>query len=308
MKAEQFREVMRGLLQHEGRPEEIGPIDILLVGCLLLHGADEQPARMSNGTISMALACTEPTLHASVQRLVDAGWMTKVSGKSRKQPSLYSILIETLPVADELKRTIISPAMTTLAAQYSIATKVSTSGKKRRFTKAHIQRMAFTLQTFLDKRCGGDEQLLRGAVNFALSSPAYHVKARRGPHELRRVFKKLLTEYKEAGTPAAQQPAPVATLVTKPDPNAHPWDVAPLHSGQGEVIYKLQNVTVAGLDTFQQVLRSGADTLKESEGCALFVVQPDGVTVEHRVMVSKFGPAWSLNDSQTGRDPLKAAA
>src|SRR2546429_4517444 len=104
--------------------------------------------------------------------------------------------------------------MRTLAAQYADATKVSTSGKKRRFTKANMQRMAFTLQTFLNKNCGGDENLLRGAVNFALTSPAYHVKARRGPHELRRVFKRLVAAYQEAGTPTAQA-APAATPLTK---------------------------------------------------------------------------------------------
>jgi len=303
MKAEEFREVMRGLLQSEGRPEEIGPEDILLVGCLLLHGADEKPVRMSGSTISMSLGCSESPLKISVRRLVAVGWIAKVSGKGRKNPNLYSVMIDKLPVADELKRTFISPAMRTLAAQYSIAIKVSTSGKKRRFTKAHIQRMAFTLQTFLDKHCGGDEQLLRGAVNFALSSVAYQVKARRGPHELRRVFKKMLAAYQAAATPAAQQPAPAATP-TKQDPEAHPWDVAPLRSGQGETVYKLQSVTVAGLNAFRQVLLSGSETIKESDGCTFFVVMPDGSTKEYRVMVSKFGPAWSLNDTVTGRGVL----
>ena len=284
--------------------EEIGPEDILLVGCLLLHGADEKPVRMSNSTISMALGCSESPLKISVRRLVAVGWIAKVSGKGRKNPNLYSVMIDKLPVADELKRTVISPAMRTLGAQYADAIKGS-GGKKRRFTKANMQRMAFTLQTFLEKHCGGDENLLRGAVNFALTNPAYHIKARRGPHELRRVFKKLLAAYQAE---PAQQAPPVAKPAPRQDFDAHPWGSAPLRSGQGEIVYKLQNVTAVGLEAFKQVLLSGADSIKESDGCSFFVVKPDGSTTEHRVMVSKFGPAWSLNDAVTGRDPLKAAA
>jgi hypothetical protein len=311
MKVEQFTEVVRGLLQHEERPEDVSPIDLLLVICLLLHGADEKPLRMSNSTISLELGCTEPTLNASVGRLVSAGWITFASGKSRKQPSSYTVLIDKLPVAEELKRTIISAAMVTLAVQYSQATKVSTTGKKRRFTKAHLQRMAFTLQTFLDKNCGGDEGLLRRAVNFALAHPTYRVKANRGPHELRRVFKKLLKEFQEKGQPEAEPAKPVAPAMPSADPFAHPWNMAPMPSPEGP-IYKLQNI-VAGLDAFRTALQ-GASDLKQRDNCVLFIVQPDGTRTEQRVSVTQIGSMWSVVDARTGKDalppiaPAKAAA
>jgi hypothetical protein len=305
MKVEQFSEVVRGLLQHEGRPEGIAPIDLLLVVCLLLHGGDEKPVRMSNSTISMELGCTEPTLNASVGRLVSAGWLTFISGKSRKQPSIYTVLIDKLPVADELKRTIVSPAMTTLAVQYSLATKVSISGKRRRFTKSHLQRMAFTLQTFLEKHCDGDEGLLRGAVNFALSHPKYRVKANRGPHDLRRVFRKLLVEFKNGGQPAAE-PAKPATPEPQ-DPNIHPWDTPPLPSRDGLPVYKIQNVAVAGLDAFREALKS-ADGLRASETCTLFIVHPDGTRIEQRVSVTRFGSLWSVVDVKTGKGALSPMA
>src|SRR5260370_2673041 len=221
---------------------------------------------MSNSTISMELGCTEPTLNASVDRLISAGWLTFISGKSRKQPSVYTVLIDKLPVADELKRTIISPAMRTLAVQSAQAIKTSMTGKKRRFTKQHLQRMAFTLQTFLDKHCDGDERLLRGAVNFALAHPTYRVKANRGPHDLRRVFRKVLAEFKNAGQPAAE-PAKPATPEPQ-DPNLHPWDTPPLPSGNDLPVYKLQNVAVAGLEEFLAALQS-AGSVKASENCAL---------------------------------------
>ncbi len=301
MKAEAKLEVIRGLLKYEGRAEEIKGNDILLIVCLLIHGGDEQPVRMSNSTLGMELGCTEPTLGASADRLVSAGWLTFTSGKSRKQPSVYTVMIDKLPIADDLKRTIISPAMTTLAVQYSLVTSVSMTGKKRRFKKQHLQRMAFTLQTFLEKHCDGDEGLLRGAVNFALLHPRHRVKANRGPHELRRVFRKLLVEFKNAGRPAAE-PAKPAT--TEPqDPNIHPWDTPPLPSRDGLPVYKIQNVAVAGLDAFREALNS-ADSIRASENCTLFIVHPDGTRIEQRVSVTRFGSLWSVVDVKTGKGAL----
>jgi hypothetical protein len=301
MKAEAKLEVIRGLLRYEGRAEEIKGNDILLIVCLLIHGGDEQPVRMSNSTLGMELGCTEPTLRASADRLVSAGWLTFTSGKSRKQPSIYTVMIDKLPIADDLKRTIISPAMTTLAVQYSMATSVSMTGKKRRFKKQHLQRMAFTLQTFLEKHCDGEENLLRGAVNFAINHPKYRVKANRGPHELRRVFGKLMVEFKHAGRPAAE-PAKPATPEPQ-DPDLQPWDTPPLPSRDGLPVYKIQNVAVAGLDAFREAL-NGADSVKASENCTLFIVHPDGTRIEQRVSVTRFGSLWSVVDVKTGKGAL----
>jgi hypothetical protein len=303
MKAEAKLEVIRGLLKYEGRVEEIKSNDILLIVCLLIHGGDEQPVRMSNSTVSMELGCTEPTLSASVDRLVSAGWLTFTSGKSRKQPSVYTVLIDALPVADELKRTIIIPAMTTLAVQYTMATKVSMTGKKRKFTKAHLQRYAFTLQTFLAKHCDGDETLLRGAVNFALAHPTYRVKANRGPHDLRRVFHKLLAEFKGARQPVAEPAGPTAPA-QRADPDLHPWDISPLPSRDDLPVYKIQNLVVVGAGAFRDALNGAESAVKESENCALFVVQPDGTTTEQRVSVTLFGLLRSVRDVKTGKDAL----
>jgi hypothetical protein len=303
MKAVQIIDVLRGLFQYEDRPEGIKSVDLLLVHCLLLHGGDEKPVRMSKTTLGMEIGCQdEATVSSSVDRLVGAGWLTFISGKSRKQPSIYTVLLDKLPLADELKRTIISPAMRTLAVKYSMQTQASMSGKKRRFTKAILQRMAFTLQTFLDKHCDGDEALLWDTLKFALSHPTHRVKANRGPHELRRVFRKLLAEFKRAGQPApepAKPPAPAQRV----DPDLHPWDTPPLPSRDGMPVYKIQNVVVAGLDAFREVLNS-ADSVRASEDCALFVVQPDGTRTEQRVSVVRLGAMWAVMDAKTGKGAL----
>jgi hypothetical protein len=301
MNAEAKLEVIRGLLKYEGRAEEIAGMDILVIVCLLLHGADEQPVRMGNATLSMALSCTEPTLSKSVKRLKAVGWLHVKSGKGRQNPNLYTVLIEKLPVADDLKRTVLSPEMQALAKQYADAIRFTTEGKKRRFTPANLQRMGFALQQFFDRHCAGDEQLLRAALNFALAHPKFRVKAHRGPHALRRSFGKLIREYKQAGQPAAEPAKPVTE--DPQDPNLHPWDVAPLPSRDGLPVYKLQTLAVAGLEEFRAALQS-VDSVKASENCTLFIVHPDGTRIEHRVSVTRFGSLWSVVDVKTGKGAL----
>jgi hypothetical protein len=197
MKREELEAVLRGLLEPRGRPEEVTSTDMLLALFLWTHGAHREPLRMSNTTISMALNCTEPTLHKSVARLHEFGWVEVKSGKGRSNPNLYTLLIDKLPVAEPMKHTMLTPAMTALAAQYARATRVNPQGKRRRFTKGNLQRMAFTLQQFLNKHCGGDESLLRSTVNFAFATPKYKLQAYRGPHALRRQFGKLVEEHKQ---------------------------------------------------------------------------------------------------------------
>jgi|SRR5271163_9077 len=195
MKREELEAVLRGLLEPQGRPEAITSTDMLLVLLLWTHGAHRKSLRMSNTTISMALNCTEPTLQKSVARLREFGWIEVKSGKGRSNPNLYTLMIEKLPVAEPLKRTMLTPGMVLLAKQYAHVTRFTPRGKRKRFTKGNLQRMAFTLQQFLDKHCSGDEQLLRSVVNFAFSSPKYKLLAYRGPHALRRQFSKLVEEH-----------------------------------------------------------------------------------------------------------------
>jgi hypothetical protein len=303
MKAEAKLEVIRGLLKYEGRAEEIAGTDVLTVVFLLIHGADEQPVRMSSTTISMALGCAETTLARSTKRLQDVGWLHVKSGKGRQNPNLYTVLLDELPVADDLKRTVLSPAMRALAKQYAQAIRVDTKGRKRRFTEANFQRMGFALQQFLDRHCAGDEQLLRGALNFALARPQFRTKAFRGPHALRRCFGKLVREFKGAGQPAVESAKPPAPA-QRVDPDLHPWDIAPLPSRDGVPVFKIQNLVIAGADAFRDSLNNAASTVKETENCALFVVQPDGTKTEQRVSVTLFGLLRSVRDAKTGKDAL----
>jgi hypothetical protein len=205
-------DILRGLTEFEGRPKTVGPVEILLVLWLVERGAIEKPVRGSWVTLSMALGCSESTVQRAVDNLVDDGgtaWIVKKSGKGRGNGNTFTVLLDKLPVAEELRRTIISKTAMEIARKYCVTAAYSpVTFKRRRFTRANHQRIAFCVQTFLDKHCAGEVQLLRDALNFARLSAKYSAKYYRGLHELRRDFSAIVQECRDVQTPA---PAPVAT-------------------------------------------------------------------------------------------------
>jgi DNA-binding MarR family transcriptional regulator len=197
MKNEQLREIIRGLLNADERPKDITTTDMMLVLTLVEKGAIGAPVRLSHVTLGMELNVSDPTIKASVDRLSGKGhgWLEVKSGKGRQHANSYQLILDKLPVASDLKRTIVSPSMMSLAGRYANA--IKHDGKKvRRFSKGNIQRMAFVLQQWLDRRCEGDAELLLGVLNHSLSSPLYKADALRGLHRLKRNFTKILCEYK----------------------------------------------------------------------------------------------------------------
>jgi hypothetical protein len=298
-------DVIRGLYEAEGRPVEIEALDIALTIYLILRGALANPVRGSGSTFGIALNVTEPTIAAATERLSTAGWVQKQSGKSRRQANTYSVILENLPVAQELKRTVISQAAWELAELYMRAVPNNTKGRRRRFSKGERQRFSFALQTFLDRYTGGDAQLLRDVLNFALNHPKYAVKLKRGPHELRRPFRKILEEFNNRGTNATVPPVGVvkaepAKPVEPIDPNAHPWDTPPLPSKTGQTVYKIQGWTVVGQDELLKLLNGPKSPLKKADGCRLFMRTPTQLT-ERNVDVFDMGGKWAMFDTATGK-------
>jgi hypothetical protein len=221
-------EVIRGLYESLNRPVEIKAIDLGLTSLLVIRGGLARPVHTSESALALALIVSEPTVAASVTRLQGVKWVQKRSGKSRRIGNSYVVILENLPVAEELKRTLVSQTARTIAESYMKAMPTNAKGRPRRFTKSERQRVAFALQTFLDKYVDGDAKLLCEVINFALNHPKYGARARKGPHMLRRPFKKLLEELKAGAKSAetakpAEEPIPAATH--------HPWNKRPFAPG-----------------------------------------------------------------------------
>jgi hypothetical protein len=220
-------EVIRGLYESLHRPAEIKQIDLGVTSLLVIKGGLARPVHTSESTLALAMIVSEPTIAASVSRLQSVNWVQKRSGKSRRLGNSYVVILENLPLAEELKRTLITPMARTIAESYMKAMPTNSKGRPRRFTKGERQRVAFALQTFLDKYVAGDGKLLCDVINFALNHPKYGARARKGPHALRRIFVKLLAECK-AGTSQAAAPAKPTDPDEPPSgPNPHPWNAPP---------------------------------------------------------------------------------
>ena len=196
MNEETLLRTIRGLLANdEGRPEGLLPVDLLLTIRLLLQSGDERPVYASQGTLARELGCTEGTIGQSSTRLKQAGWLELETGKGRWNPNKYFVLRGTLPLEEQLKRAVVSPEAEKLASDYM--TEQRKTKPKRIFRKGTQQRYAYRLQTLIDK-CGGDEQLLRRKIRFALATEKYRAAALRGPHVIRRSWKSLTTDYENA--------------------------------------------------------------------------------------------------------------
>jgi hypothetical protein len=211
----------------EDKPKGMQPIDMLQVTRILLQKADEQTVGISRGTLSLQLCCGETAISESQKRLQKFDWITKLSGKRRGVPNRLGVVLDALPLTEELKRTVVSDQAKALAMKYRSAQlqilRILSPFKKPRFMKNSLQTYAFSLQVLLDKKCGGDEELLRRIISFASNSPAYRGKVVRGPHELRKSWKSLRADYDaaQAVTPqeaeAEAMPEPVETQPTAED-------------------------------------------------------------------------------------------
>jgi hypothetical protein len=211
-----LEQIIRGLLAFEGRPEGIGSTELLLVIWLVTKGAIEKPVKASWPTLGMALGASDVTVWRAVKRLVadgGVGWVERRSGKGRGNGNTYSVLLDKLPIAEEIKRTVVSKQAMEIATQYCKSAKFNPfTLKKKRFTQSNKQRIAFCVQQFLDRHCAGDVRILIDALNYARMSPKYRKKYFRGLHELRRDFTIIVQEYRTAvQTPA---PAPTPARVT----------------------------------------------------------------------------------------------
>lgn len=206
MTDEKLLNIIRHFLAAENKPQNCTPTDMLQVVRLLVQHGAEQEVGISRGTLSVQLCCGESTIYESQQRLKEFGWVNMTKGKRHGKPNRFTVAIDALPIAEPLKRTVITPVARELAKAYAGALK--SRNPKRRFMKGWEQQYAFRLQDLLNK-CNGDPQRLVDLTNFAFSRPEFAAKARRGPHELRKSWKSLKAAYEDAqrATQAEQQQA-----------------------------------------------------------------------------------------------------
>jgi len=193
MKNEQLVQTIQRLFAAEDKPSDITPAALLLTIRLLVQGADERETYLSQGTLAEQFHCSESLIYATTKLLKSHEWIAVRSGKHKALPNRMQVRLDKLPLSGELRRTIVSDEMKQMALNYKTA--LLRIKPNRRFAKGALQRFAFRLQWLLENKCARNAKLLTNVINFAFASPIYHVKAVRGPHELRRNWKALFADY-----------------------------------------------------------------------------------------------------------------
>lgn len=167
------------------------PIDALLIIRLLMIGDESLEQRIAHSTLAAEVGAAESTIKESLYRLEANGWVVMQSGKRSGCASKYTVMIDALPVASDLKATIISEEAANIARRYFAA--IHKIRPQARIHRGWQQRFGLAIQRWLDQGCEKDR--LVALLSFALSSHEFRQKALKGPQKLRRVWPQIVSSY-----------------------------------------------------------------------------------------------------------------
>jgi len=203
---------IRKMFAADEKPEGTTSLDLLQTIRLLVQNADETDIWPSQETLATDLCSSADAIARSQKRLHAHGWIVVRKGGYRGRTNLYTVQLERLPVGD-LSRTVVSEDARTLAWQFGQVLKVTL---KKKLMRNWLQQWAFQMQKLI-KKTGGDVELTRAIVNFAVRHPLYCQKAKRGPGELKKHWRTLTVEYhKYAAAQAQRQRETVPGIVPTP--------------------------------------------------------------------------------------------
>jgi hypothetical protein len=179
------------------KPLWFRPVDFAVVVRLLaLSNADSGSAYPSMLSLAMTCGGCEDTIYESLRRLRANGWVVQQSGSRRGMPNTYSVVIDALPIADDLKRTVASDEAKQIARWYHAELKKGSVKTHRTWT----QRWPYVVQKWLN--AGYTVETIYSMLVFAANSPKYQTKAKRGPNALQKLWRTIDAEYTASLTKA----------------------------------------------------------------------------------------------------------
>jgi hypothetical protein len=268
-------QTLRDFLSDENKPADLGPVDLLQMVYLMLRKAEDGGIVDSQQTLARRLGCSVKTIGRSQKLLASkVEFIARVRRKGRT--SELTINVENIPAEAPL-RLILTEEATRLAAWYKGELK---KRHRKKFQKRFTEHNMVTAQRILND-CGGDVDLAKSLVEFALDPGMYRIAAMKGLYTLFERWPRLKRSY------AARHPEapPIAPPVPSPllDPKA--VSTAPL--------------------TVKQLTRAVADKLKLRPGeqaaweATLGKLSDAGTSLEHLEAVIKF--ALKVTSEETVR-------
>jgi len=172
------------------KPQWFRPVDFAVVVRLLaLSNQDSNVAYPSILSLAMTCGGCEDTVYESLKRLRAHGWITQEGGKRKGMTNTYAVVVDALPIADDLKRTVAGEGAKQIAKWYRALLLANDIKVYRTWN----QRWPFVIQKWLNS--GYPHNTIIDMLEFALRSAHYHPKAKRGPNALQKVWRKIDAEY-----------------------------------------------------------------------------------------------------------------
>lgn len=195
-------EIIRNFLADEHKPQDLDPVDLLMVVYMMARKAEDGGITDSQQLIARRMNCSPLTIGRSQKRLkAKANYITCVRRKGRT--SELTINAANIP-AEEPLRILVTEEATRLAAWYKGELQ---KRHRKKFQKRFTEHNAYTAQRILND-CGGDVDLAKRLIEFALDPGLYRKAAMQGLYRLYGKWPRLKNSYRAGNPESPPMPEP----------------------------------------------------------------------------------------------------
>jgi len=200
-------ETIRNYFADENKPSGLGPVDHLLMVYLMSRKAEDGGITDSQQTLARRFGCSVRTVSRSLELLQQSKYASRIRRKGRTAELILNV--ENIPAEAPLRLRLTEEA-THLAAWYKIELKKK---HRKKFPKRFTEQNTATAQRILND-CGGDVDLAKRILEFALGPCMYQRAARNSLYKLFERWPKVKNSYRayNPGSPPIPEPQAVPTM------------------------------------------------------------------------------------------------
>jgi len=204
-------ETIRNFLADEHKPQDLEPVDLLFMVYLMLRKAEDGGIQDSQQTLARRFGCSVKTIWRSQNRLKSKSNSDYIACVRRVgRTSEVSLNVENIP-AEKSLRLLLSEEATRLAAWYKGELQ---KRHRKKFPKRFTEQNTPTAQRILND-CGGNVDLAKRLLEFALGPSMYRKAAMNGLYKLFERWPKVKRSYAayNPDLPSIPEPQSVPTPV-----------------------------------------------------------------------------------------------
>jgi DNA-binding MarR family transcriptional regulator len=192
-------DVLQRLFFSETKPKNLKPIDISILGYLILRRCADHEIVDSHLTVAERVCSDRQTVARSLDRLEKLGWIT-VAGRGRGLTKAIAVNVDAFPAAQPIREKITQEARELTHRYFVYLQKLG----RRKFPKNWLKRQIPSAQRILT-RSGGDLALAASIAGFALSDLRFKARAKMSLYHLLSIWSKVVRAHGERTSVATLQ-------------------------------------------------------------------------------------------------------